>query len=120
LAAGKAANVVHEPGLKRFSRRCRKRAWSQVPSLCSSVKAPDAVREFTRGESDVSPLGFDVPNIEAVRLVIFRIFDLDGRLVGRMPYVIKDVDPVDQELLPLNTVADVSPDECVHFRLLST
>jgi hypothetical protein len=81
----------------------------QIPSS-SSIKAPDTVREFASGESNLLPLGFNFPHIEAARLMIERVFDLDGRFTRRNPFVIRNVDSVDEKSLALNAVTDISPD----------
>jgi len=53
-----------------------------------SVKAPDAVREFSSGKSDSAPIGLKFPDFEAAGLMIERVFDLDVRFIGATPFVI--------------------------------
>lgn len=86
-----------------------------LPSY-STVKAPDAVREFTRGKSNSSPVGLNFPNIEVVLTPVVRIFNLDARFIRLTPFVIRDIYPVDQESLSVHAAANVSPDQCVHFK----
>jgi len=83
----------------------------------SSEKAPDAVREFTSGKSDPTPIGLKFPNIEAERLMIERVFDLGVRFIGMTPLVIRNVDPLDQESLSINAATDVSPVCRFHLRI---
>ena len=82
---------------------------------CPSVKAPDTVCEFTSGKSDPTPIGLKLPNIEAERPMIVRVFDLDVRFIGTTPFVTRDVDALDQKSLPIDALTHVPPVCCSHL-----